>query len=351
MKTKSSNTGWKLTTQSVILTAIAWGVIALLFFLLFSVPLPGQGRPGWYGITTYILENMAFLGAGILCFRNWRSPQIVSGRTVWLAIGLGMFSYFIGNLLLAYWEIGLGKDPDISPGDFFFVATYLLLGWGMLLAVLSRRLSLSIVQWLIVLGIAVVGTILAYTLTVAPVQDEGSELPFPSDQEIVAEELPAATDPAIAPETAPEVAPVPDAAAPDGAAATPSAEEPVAEDPASAPPSWAIAVDNALAPFATLVGWLYIVGDLLLVVMATTLLLAFWGGRFSLSWRFIASAAFSFYIADMWFNYAINYIEDYETGALPEVFWIFSGCLFAIGAALEFDLSTRSRRGSRRRST
>jgi hypothetical protein len=92
---------------------------------------------------------------------------------------------------------------------------------------------------------------------------------------------------------------------------------------------------------------MYIIGDVILVVMATTLLLAFWGGRFSMSWRFIAAAAISYYIADLWFNYATRYIEDYETGALPEVFWIFSGCLFAIGAALEYDLSTRRR--SRRR--
>jgi hypothetical protein len=79
------------------------------------------------------------------------------------------------------------------------------------------------------------------------------------------------------------------------------------------------------------------------------LLMAFWGGRFSLSWRFIAAAAFCFYIADMWFGYATKYFENYQTGSLPEVTWIFSGCLFAIGAALEHSLSTRSRRTTRRR--
>ena len=108
-------------------------------------------------------------------------------------------------------------------------------------------------------------------------------------------------------------------------------------------------MDNFLAPFVDIVAWLYIIGDIILVLMATTLLLAFWGGRFSLSWRFIAAASLCYYIADMWFNYAVSYIPDYRTGSLPEVFWIFSGCLFAIGAALEYDLSTRSRRASRRR--
>jgi hypothetical protein len=335
---QSASSGFKLTTQAIILAAVAWAIIAALFFLLFSVPLPGQGRPEWYGITTYLLENIAFLGAGLLCFRNWRSPQIVSGRTVWLAIGLGMFSFFIGNLLLAYWEIGLGKDPDISPGDFFFIATYLFLGWGMLLAVISRQLNLNPLQWLLLAGIAVLGIAIAYFINAAPVPEDAmiDEVPVPTEQVIEASPdtaAPGAVDPATAPDLAGEAAPG------DTAAETP-------ED--STVPAWAIAIDNALAPFANVAAWLYIVGDILLVVMASALLLAFWGGRFSLSWRFIAAGAFSFYIADMWFNYAITFIEDYQTGALPEVFWIFSACLFAIGAALEYDLSTRSRRSRRR---
>jgi hypothetical protein len=122
-------------------------------------------------------------------------------------------------------------------------------------------------------------------------------------------------------------------------------------EPVETAPGWAIALEEFLAPFSTVVLLLYLIGDILLVLAATTLLLAFWGGRFSLSWRFIALAAMALYIADLWFFYAVYNIENYETGALPEVFFIFSPCLFAIGAALEYDLSTRSRRASRRRAT
>lgn len=290
-----------LSAQSVVLAATAWAVIALLFFLTFSVTPPGEARPEWYQKITYVLENMAFLGAGFLCLRNWRSSQIVSGGTVWLALGLGMISYFIGNLLLAYWEVGLGQEPDVSPGDFFFILTYIFLGWGMLRAVISRELNLTPLQWFILVAIAVLGIVIA-----------------------------------IIPELSP-----PDSATVDAVTAVPL-------EPASATlPAWAVALEQQLAPIAAPVKWLYIIGDVILVVMASMLLLAFWGGRFSQSWRFIALAAFSYYISDIWFNYATNYIADYQTGALPEVFWIFSGCLFAIGAALEYDLSTR--RQSRRR--
>ncbi|MBF2073124.1 MAG: hypothetical protein IGS50_05080 [Synechococcales cyanobacterium C42_A2020_086] len=286
-----------LSVQTVVLATTAWMIIALLFFLIFSVSAPGADRPEWYQVFTYILETMAFLWAGILCFRNWRSDQIVSGGTVWLALGLGMFSYFIGNLFLAYWEVGLGKEPDVSPGDLFFILTYLFLGWGMLRAVISRELNLTPIQWIILVSIALIGIAIAVISAQSPPVSEMLE------------------------------------AAP-------------AEEPSTAP-AWAIALEQALSPFADIVSWLYIIGDVILVVMATTLLLAYWGGRFSLSWRFIAAAALCYYIADIWFNYAINYIPNYQTGALPEVFWIFSGCLFAIGAVLEYDLSTR--RQTRRR--
>jgi cell division septation protein DedD len=341
---KSVNSKSFLSVQTIVLSAVSWAVLALLFFLLFSVSAPGEERPAWYAIGTYIFEEVAYLGAAILCLRNWRSPQIVSGRNVWLGIGLGMLSYFLGNLVLGYWELGLGQDPEVSPGDIFFVATYLFLGWGILLAVLSRRLNLENWQWGVVGAIAVIGGLLAW-LVAAPVEEPQSFLMSPAMAQTAAAPKTTAQPRAV---KAPPLKPV---------GATPAAKTPAVtpaptttpESAEPAPPAWVTSVEATLAPLETVLNWFYIVSDLALLIIATVLLLAFWGGRFSQSWRMIAAAAFSLYIADIWFQYAQKSIPDYQTGSLPEVFWVFSGVLFGIGAALEHDLSTRSRRTPGRR--
>lgn len=166
-----------------------------------------------------IFEGLAYLGAGILCLRNWRSPQIVSSRNIWLAIGIGMFSYFLGGLFFGYTEIILDETPDVSIGDIFFVLTYISLIIGMILAVGSRRLNLEKWQLLIVLAIAVLGSVLPWWVSIK--------------------------------ETAPS------------------------------------------KPLAVILSWFYVVSDVFLLIIATTLLLAFWGVRIAQSWRMIAAAAFS----------------------------------------------------------
>lgn len=125
--------------------------------------------------------------------------------------------------------------------------------------------------------------------------------------------------------------------------------------------AWFISQQNA-APSAQTSGillqiklildWFYVISDVLLLIIATIMLLAFWGGKVSLSWRMIAAAAFSLYIADMWFKYATNYLPNYQSGDILEVFWVFSGVLFGMGAALEYEasLSLKRRTSGRKRS-
>ena len=273
------------TTQNIILISIGWGVLALLYFLLFSAKIPSsdgmEKRAYWYVIGTNIFEAVAYLGAGILCLRNWRSPQMVSSRNVWLAMGIGMISYFLGGIFFGYTEIVKKEDPIVSIGDIFFVTTYVLLGMGMIWAVVSRRLNLEAWQWIIVLAIGAFGSAMAWLIS-----------------------------------NLPEVAKVQ-----------------VAE--------WVEKAAQGLS-------WFYVASDVLLLMIATTLLLSYWGGRMSLSWRMIAAATFSLYIADMWFKYAQK-IPDYQSGEILEVFWVFSGVLFGMGAVLEYDTSLNRLRRERGR--
>lgn len=267
------------TTTNIVLAYVSWAVLALLYFLLFSAKIPGadgtESRAEWYVIGTNIFEALAYLSAGILCLRNWRSPQIVSSRNVWLAIAIGMLSYFLGGIFFGYTEIILKEEPDVSFGDVFFVITYVSLGAGMILAVASRRINLEKWQWLIVVAIGVFGSLLAWWISM--------QQAIPSEQ------------------------------------------------------------------LVAILNWFYVVSDVVLLIIATTLLLAFWGGRVAQSWRMIAAAAFSLYIADMWFKYAQG--PNYQSGEILEVFWVFSGVLFGMGAALEYDASlsrTRRERGRKR---
>lgn len=352
-----------ISVQNTVLAGVAWAFLALLFFLFFSVP-PEVGAPEWYGIGTLIFELVAYLAAAILCFRNWRSPQIASGRNVWLGIGLGMLSYFIGSAIFGYWENGLGLDPAVTPGDLFYVASYLFLGWGMISAVFSRKLTLEGWQWAIVAGIGIVGSLLAWVIAAPPDAPAQSWLTAPANAQT------APAKPTVSPSARRAPAPIKTARPPAKPATKPVAARtlpkpaatrtapavpatPVTASPAVEPapvvPAWVTDIEAQLAPLETGLNRFYIISDVGLLILATVLLLAFWGGRFSVSWRMIAAAAFCLYIADMWFQYASR-LPNYQSGSLPEVFWVFSGVLFGLGAALEYGLSTnRSRRTPGRR--
>ncbi len=271
-----------LSTRNLILASLAWAVLALLYYLLFSAKTPDSGgnlaRATWYILGTNIFEAVAYLSAGALCLRNWLSTQIVSGRNVWLLIGLGMVAYAIGGIIFGYTEMVLKQNPDVSLSDVFFVMTYLFLAAGMVLAVVSRRINLERQQWLVVFAIGVCGSFLAWWISGQKPTETGNLM-------------------------------------------------------------------------ADVLNWFYVVSDVFLLIIATTLLLAFWGGLASLSWQMIASATFSLYIADMWFKYA-QQSPDYQSGELLEVFWVFSGVLFGVGAILEYDASlNRKRRASGRKRT
>ena len=351
MSKRSTSSKSLLSTQTLILLCVGWAIFALLFFLLFSTPPPGEVRPIWYLRGTFVLEMGAFLGASILCFRNWRSHQIVSGRGVWLAIGLGMFCYFLGDAIFGVWEIVWKQDPEVSPADIFFILTYLFLGWGMLQAVLPRRLHLELTQWGIIFGAGLLGVLIALFVNYSALQEAflAKGASFAIGQQV---DLGAGNSNGQAPQATP-LQPNERIAAPGETTLNqtrPIETAPPESDEENPAPAWVIKLDRELEPWATFVTFLYLIGDCILVTIAVTLLVAFWGGRYSESWRLIAIAAFCLYIADMIFAYIVNDPNiEYETGDVWEVFWIFSGVFFALGAAVEYGISTRSRRSIRRK--
>ncbi|MCG5059417.1 MAG: hypothetical protein KA714_15905 [Limnoraphis sp. WC205] len=320
---KSLSISSMLSAQNLVIFGIVWAVLALLFFLLFSVTPEGEELPLWYSIGTYVFELGAFLVAALVCYRNWQSPQMVSGRNVWLGFGLGCLFYFISGVLFGLWELVWNLDPDVSLADFFYVLSYFFLGWGMVLAVTSKRLNLEIWQWAAITGVAVAGTALA--VWVADPSFFGL---------IGSPETPAIEQVALEPATpsSPQTS----------VTSTPEVDE------ETTAPAWIVTLDQKLQPLATGVNLFYIIGDVFLLILATALILAFWGGRFSQSWRMIAFATFSLYVADMYFKWAdVRGEGEYESGGLLEVFFVFTGILFAIGAVLEYDISTRSRQSRR----
>ncbi len=344
---KSSTSASLLSAQTLVIVGIVWAVMALLFFLLFSVPLSQEeGLPLWYSIGTYVFECGAYLGAALVCFRNWQSPHMVSGRNVWLGIGLGMLFYFIGGVLFGIWELYFELNPDVSPADAFYLGSYVLLIGGMVAAVTSKRLNLEIWQWGLLAGIAAFG--IAVAIWVAAPNSWRAQLGMapPPSLEILTETEPATKPTASAPALDSSKSKAKGAAA---AAAVEAPEEAV--EPTKAP-AWVLALDKILSPYAYAINLFYIVGDVFLLIIATALLLAFWGGRFSQSWRMIAAATFSLYVADMYFKWRDTQAEgSYQSGSLLEVFFVFSAILFGIGAILEHDISTRSRQSRRSRRT
>lgn len=385
-KTKEISTFF--TAQRVVYGGITWAVAALLFFLLFGI---GEDRPLWYTLGTYVFEQGAFFAAALLCLKNWTSPQIASGRNVWLGIGLGNFCFGFGGFLFGFWELYWGLDPAVSPGDLFYFLFYLLVSWGMLWAVIPRKITLERWQWLTIAGIASVGIAIAAVLTITT-PAAATTLQFAQATPTVTPASPASPTPTITPAAttpptpranptlSPTATPVPTPAisptaispspspiprvtatpSPTGTPTTPSqitpspieAEvEPEAEAIAygGAPPQFILDMEKQLEPFAPIVALVYVIGDVFLVIIATILLMTFWGGRFAQSWRMVAAASFCMYIADMWFKYASERIPNYLSGSVLEVFWVFSGVLFGIGAALEYDNSMRTRRGGRKR--
>jgi hypothetical protein len=316
--------------EYVIYGGIIWAIISTVLYLNFSAVGTHHTRPIWFILATTGLEEIGLLISGYLCWRNWRSPDIPSGRAVWLLFAIAIFAFFGGNLWFCLWEVRWGLDPAASAGNPFFVLFYLMLIAGMRLAILDRDVQLARPQWAIVLGVAAIGltigcwltTISARAITVTPTTVVAIAQAGTDSRETTKISVPTRPSPSIVNSSS--------------------------NAPAQTP-EWVLAIDRAMHPLVTTFNLFYVLCDLVLLIFSTILFLGFWGGQMGLPWRMAAQAVLCFYIADTWFAYANDRVQGYESGSIMEVFWIFGVVQFGIAAALEFDNSIRARRLARRR--
>jgi hypothetical protein len=296
-----------------------WGLVSFYFGIVVGISLPGEEKPPLYAVFHYIFDGVPLLAVAWLCFRNWRFPRLASDRNIWLLFSLRSLFYLAANLLFGYWESVLQRSPEVTLADPVYIVSYLLLLWALYLAIRARRMILKAWQYSAIGAIAILGIWLGY-LSAFPPEAQQARLVSPPS---VAEPTVIASNAIVT-------------------VAQDNSADSIAHKEA---PGWVLAVEETLKPYSETISLFYIVLDIILLVLAGTLALTFWGGRFSRTWLAIALGALLLYIADVRYAYIVAR-GNFETGSLLDLFWTFSPILFGIGAAFEYDtsISLRSRR-------
>lgn len=310
---------------------IAWGLLSLVLFGVFGGPVSGD-RAAWFPVLVSLLKVGAFSISAVLCWRNARNSDILSGRTVWQAIAAGMAFYALGDITVMLWRSLWGITSAVSLGDVFHGASYVFLAIGFFQAVLPRQINLSWQQSLGIAAVGVMGVVLACWLNFyAPglaVAEGSPQLLLEGDQATLQRP----------PLSAESVGPPVGALGVTGRVVAVGAVTPATADRQI--PALVQLIDSRLSLITDKVGLLYVAGDCLLIVMAAALLVAFWGGTFSEAWKLIALAALCLYVADMFLVYSVGH-DLYRPGAPWELFWILSALFFALGAEVEYGISKK----------
>ncbi|WP_295616292.1 hypothetical protein [Chamaesiphon sp. GL140_3_metabinner_50] len=302
--------------QNVVVWAFGWAALSLLFYMFLSGSAQNTERPFWYRIfTAYILQNVPTICAGLLCIRNGTSSRMPSGSKVWLLMGIALLAYFVGNIFFSSWELVWHLNSTGSLGDPFFVIFYICLLLAMFIAIVSKRVKLKIYQWAIVAGISIYAAAIAMWIL-----------------------KPSATDSSLVPTaTTATSSQVQTTTTNTSTATVAPAIPPPASEPTTTAPGWVMFFDRILKPYGQKLNIFYVWCDVVLLSFAIAMILAFWGGRLSNAWQVNAQGIICFYIADMWFAYAGNHIQDYQGGFMLEVFWILGAIQFGVAASTEFE--------------
>jgi hypothetical protein len=282
---------FQLRFKRILLLSSIWTILTFVFVLACQVFLPDE-QPLWYRITLIFFEEGALLFASYLCWRNWRFSSILSDRKIWLFFALGLIVEAASHFTYYFWEQILKGNPDFSLANWGYFISYTLLVLGMIFAVKFRAIDLSVWQWIVLSEIAFaaiwlvwyVGNPLEASQTLLEVSVQGKSLP-----------------------------------------------------------AWVFAIEKSIAPIAGYINLYLVVADVAILVLTSTLLINFWGGRFSQTWLAIAFGGLWLYIADTLYAYAIAKSGFFATGIIDS-FWTFSAIFFCLGATWEYETSTHPRR-------
>jgi hypothetical protein len=294
-------------TGNIIKFSVAWSIISILIYGIFSGPMSGVDRPLWYRfLTAYGLQIIPVVISGIFCLRNGWSKIMVNDKKPWLIMGIALISFSIGNFFFSSWELIWHLNSTGCLGDPFFVIFYVLLLIAMSMAIWQRKIVPNAWQLLII------GVIAAYTIGLANIILEPVAIPA----SVIALETAAAIP-------APEIAPTVEI------------------------PAWVQTIDQAIKPYGKNLNVFYVWCDVCLFCLSLAILFHCWGSRLARPWQITAQAVFFIYIADTWYAYAGNRIADYQAGFTIEVCWILGILQFGVAAVIEFEQSLNLRAAMR----
>lgn len=291
---------------NVIKYSIAWSIISIAIYVIFSGPMSGADRPVWYRfLTAYALQITPVVISSILCLRNGLSKVMVNDKKPWLIMGIALLCFSIGNVFFSSWELIWHLSSTGCLGDPFFVVFYVLLLSAMMMVIWQRKIVPNAWQFLII------GVIAAYTIGLATIILEPVAIP------------PSATTIEVAKaETAPEATTV-------------------------EIPGWVQSADQAIKPYGKNLNIFYVWCDVCLFCLSLAILFHSWGSRLARPWQITAQGVFFIYVADAWYAYAGNRIADYQAGFTLEVCWILGLLQFGVAAAIEFEQSFNLRAAMR----
>jgi hypothetical protein len=144
---------------SRVVSARTWAVVAFgIVVSAFSMALIRAGIEGSTLVTGLIANFGSLLTVGfaaaVILWAAFRFGPTESLRRQWMFIGLGTLSYFVGDVVWAYYEAILGKEiPFPGPPDVFYLLMFPCVAAGLVLAIRSFTPLLDPSRPLVIAGV------------------------------------------------------------------------------------------------------------------------------------------------------------------------------------------------------